>query len=381
MNAAIQIFDFDLNWKGMLDGVVSLTHKTSWHEIVNSELTVDVWAAGAQELQIGRVLVVNNQTDKALIIEDITRNLNEPTMKITCIPLKGLLNWRICHPTDTLTFTARKQSEIMMIIPFNNLVQQTRDNDRKFWSSAGAAGGKNMFGVTGLKVYGETIDFLVDWKTGYIGDAVVSISKMYAAGGHPIGWNIYINSSWTQFVMDTYQATNRSINQTTYSPVVFSEEFGNIKNATYNKNNKDWRNVAYMLYTDTANAAQTLAVGNTKQGATIGFNRKEIIIDSSKNTTPQVGAEANSELNKRLMVESFTAEIINNTATMSTYGTDWNLGDIVTIQSKDLQVSVDAQITEITETYAQGEYTLEATFNEGQPNLIQLIKQEIYRRK
>ena len=66
---------------------------------------------------------------------------------------------------------------------------------------------------------------------------------------------------------------------------------------------------------------------------------------------------------------------------MTTYLKDWFLGDIVTIQSKEMGVTVDAQITEITETYADGLYSLEATFNEGQPNLIQLIKQEINRRK
>src|SRR3954469_22377753 len=177
MNAQIQIFDFDLNWKGMLDSVASLTHRTSWHEITTSDLKVSVNAAGAQELQIGRILVVNNQTNKALIIEDITRNLNDPYLNISCLSLKGLLNWRICNPNDYTGATGKRQSEIMMILPFNNLVSQTRDLDRKFWSSAGAAGGKNMFGVTGLKTYGEIIDFTIDWKTGYMGDAIVAISK------------------------------------------------------------------------------------------------------------------------------------------------------------------------------------------------------------
>jgi hypothetical protein len=375
----INIFDQDLVWKGMLDSVATLVHRTSWHEIVNSDLKVPITAAGLEELQLGRILVVNNQKDKALMIEDITRNLNEPFVEISCISLKGLMNWRICHPTDTLSFVGKKQSEIMMIIPFNNLVQQTRDLDRKFWSSAGKAGGKNMFGVAGIKTYGDTIDFTVDWNTGNMGDAIVSIAKMQATGT-PVGWNIYINSGYTQLVFDTYKATDRSINQTTLPPVVFSEDFGNIKNATWNNSMKDWRNVAYMGYTDTANAEQHLAVGNSKFGATVGFNRKEIIISSSKKTTPEVGAEGNSELNKRLIVESFTAEIINNPNTLSTYGVNWFLGDIVTIQSKQLDVTVSAQVTAIQETYDSGEYTLEATFNEGQPSLIQLIKNEIRRK-
>jgi hypothetical protein len=376
----INIFDFDLVWKGVIDNPISLTHKTSWHEIVNSDLVVSKDAANVSELQVGRVLVVNNQLDKVLVIESIQRNLNEPTLSINCIPLKGILNWRICHPSDYAGVTGTNQAAVMMWMVAANLVSQTRDQDRKFWSSAGAAGGKNMFGVVGEKMYGEIIDFTFDWNTGYMGDALVNIAKMYAAGGHPVGWNIYITNDYQYFNMDTYQATDRSINQTGYAPVVFSEDFGNITNATWTNSNKDWRNVTYMTWTDANNAAQNTPVGNTDHGATIGFNRKEIIINTDKKTTNEVVAQGRSELNKRPIVESFTADILDNERTLSTYGIDWHLGDIVTIQSSELNVSVDAQVTEVQETYADGEYTLSATFNEGQLNLVQLIKQEITRR-
>lgn len=379
MNCTINIFDTDLVWKGLIDNPVSLTHKTSWHEITNSTLVVSKEAANIEELQVGRLLVINNQKDKALIIETITRNLDETTFSYDCIPLKGILNWRICHPSDYAGEINRKQSEFMMVIPYNNLVSQTRDNDRKFWSSAGATGGKNMFGVVEIKTYGALVDFTIDWNTGNIGDAIVKISKMYdaTAGEHPIGWNIYVTDSYDYFYMDTYQATDRSINQADLPPVVFSEDFGNIKNATWTNSNKDWRNVAYINWTDTNNAAQDTPVGNTSKGATIAFNRKEIILSSSKKTTNEVVAEGRSALNARPIIESFTADIVNNDRTMSTYGIDWNLGDIVTIQSNELKVSVDAQVTEISEIYANGEYSISATFNEGQLNLVQLIKQEI----
>lgn len=379
MDCTINIFDTDLVWKGLIDNPVSLTHKTSWHEITNSTLVVSKDAANIEELQVGRILTVNNQKDKALVIETITRNLDESTFSYDCIPLKGILNWRICHPSDYAGETQRHQAEFMMIIPYNNLVSQTRDNDRKFWSSAGAAGGKNMFGVVGIKTYGDIVDYTIDWNTGQMGDAIVSIAKMYSAGEHPIGWNIYITDAFDYLYMDTYQAIDRSINQTALPPVVFSEDFGNIKNATWTNSNKDWRNVAYMNWTDANNAAQDSPVGNTSHGATIAFNRKEIIISSSKKTSNEVVAEGRSALNARPIVESFTADIVNNDRTMSTYGVDWNLGDIVTIQSSELDVSVDAQITEIDEVYANGEYSISATFNEGQLNLVQLIKQEIRR--
>ena len=127
-----------------------------------------------------------------------------------------------------------------------------------------------------------------------------------------------------------------------------------------------------------------IPVGNITKGATLSFNRKEIIYNSNKKTDAEVVNEGNSELNKRPHIESFTAEIINNPNTMSTYKIDWDLGDIVTIQSKtilkDRIVSVDAMITEIEEIYDSGEYTINATFGEGKLSFVQLIKNEIDQR-
>lgn len=375
----INVYDTDLVWKTQIDSVHSLIHRTSWHEMPNSEMRISKTAEGIKELQTGRILVINNQKDKALIIEEMTTTLTDDYWTFNLIPLKAMLNYRICHPTDTGAFAAYQQSEVMMIIPYNNLVSQVRDEHRKFLDSTNT---KNMFGVTDLKLYGDEIDFTVDWKTGYMGDAIVSISKMYSAGKFPVGWNVYINESFTAFHMDTYAARNKTINQTTLPPVVFSEEYGNIKDANYTYSIKDWRNVAYMNWNN-GTADQNTPVGNTTHGATRNFLRKEIIIDSSKKTNTEVVNEGRSELNKRPHVESFTAEILNNENTMSTYGTDWILGDIVTIQTRSLKkyqdqiLSIDAQITEIEEIYDNGEYSINATFGEGKLSFIQLIKNAI----
>jgi hypothetical protein len=372
----INIFNNDLEWMGTIDSVETLVHRSSWHEIVNSEMTVSKTAQSVEELQIGRILVINNQRDKALIIEDMTTSINDNYWTFTLIPLKGMLNYRICHPTDAGAFTAKKQSEVMRSIVNNNLITQTRDNDRKFWDSTGT---RNMFGVDTLNLYGDTIDFTVDWETGYIGDAITTIAKMYSAG-YPIGWNIYINEAWSAFHFQTYQAINKTINQTALPPVVFSEDFGNIINANYTYSIKEWRNVAYMIWNnDTADQISTIT--NTSKGATKSFNRKEIIIDSSKKISSEVTSEGRSELNKRPHVESFSAEIINNVNTMSTYGIDWFLGDIVTIQSKAIKknqmISIDAQITEIEEVFDSGEYSINATFGEGKLSFVQIIKNAI----
>jgi hypothetical protein len=374
----INIFDFNLVWRGAIDSVHYLIHRNSWHEISNSEMSISRTAQGVEELGIGRILVVNNQLNKALIIEDMWTSLDEEFWTFNLIPMKAIMNYRICHPTDSGSFSALTQSQVIQELVSKNLINQTRDEDRKFWNSDRTL---NMLSVSPIKTYGDTIDFSVDWKTGYLGEAIVSIAKMYGAEAkHPIGWNLEIETDYSGFHFDVWSGTNKSINQTILPPVIFSEEFGNIKNASYEYSIKEWRNVAYMSWND-GTTDKISKIGNTEQGATVSFNRKEIIIDSSKKLSSEVTNEGRSELNKRPHIESFTAEILNNVNTLTTFKENWEIGDIVTIQSrhilKDALLSIDAMVTETEEIYDQGEYSINATFGEGSLTLVDLIKNAI----
>lgn len=377
---SINILDTNLVWKAVIDDITTLIHRQSWHEIVNSEMTISRTATGADELIKGRIVVVNNDLKNALIIEDMVANVAGTDWEISLLPLKGLLNYRICHPSDSGTFTGRTQSEVMMLLASNNLITQYRDVDRKFWNEEQT---RLLFTVASLKTYGDSIDFTVDWGTGLIGDTIVDIANMYddsTAGHYPVGWNVYLKETLDSMEMDCYLPTNRSINQSVVSPVVFSEDFNNIKDASYVTSLKDWHNVAYVNWND-GTTDHTLAVASVKHGRATSFKRKEIVLDSSKLTEKQVDSEARAEINKRPNVESFTAEILNNPNTITTFNEDWFLGDIVTVQSrgilKNKLISVDTQIVEIEEVYDNGEYSLNATFGVARLSIIKSIKQAI----
>ncbi|MEF7566303.1 hypothetical protein V4V35_25260, partial [Bacillus infantis] len=59
------------------------------------------------------------------------------------------------------------------------------------------------------------------------------------------------------------------------------------------------------------------------------------------------------------------------------YERDYDLGDIVTIQNVDWGVTLDARITEVKEIYENSGFSIEATFGNNRPTLIQKIKQEL----
>lgn len=379
----INIFTNDLVWKGAIDDILSFVHRTSWHEIVNSELRISRTAQNVQEMQIGRILIVNNDLDKALIVEEMTANVADDSWNINLIPLKAMLNYRIAHPTDSGTFTNLSQAEVMMNLVSRNLITQSRDTDRKFWN---ADMNLNRLSIASIKTYGDLIDYTVDWETGLLGDAITEISKMFEdiEGKYPIGWNIYITGALNGFQMNTYIATNRSIGQSINPPVVFSEDFSNIKDATYVNSLRDWNNTAYITWNDGTND-QTTAISSTRYGRSTGFNRKETIIDSSKEKANEVVAEGKAELIKRPIVESFTAEILDNPNTISTFNEHWFLGDIVTLQTNALRsnqkITVNTQIIQVEEIYDNGEYSLNATFGQAKLTIIKKIKQAINQKR
>ena len=179
--------------------------------------------------------------------------------------------------------------------------------------------------MVGGRVFGDLINYTVDWKTGEMGDTMTAISKMYGKEAkYPLGWNIYIKPDYSGFELNVWYGTHKHINQAINNPVVFSEEFGNIKNATYTYSIKEWRNVVYMIWDD--NGVESEApVGNYETGWTDSFNRKEMTINSNKKGIYEAIDEGYSELNKRPHVENFEAEIIHNPNTMSTYLKDWTL--------------------------------------------------------
>jgi hypothetical protein len=370
----INIYDNDLGWMGQIEEVESLVHRSSWNEIINSELRVSKKAANYNELYPGRILVVNNQLDKALIIEELTTTITDNFTTFICNPLKGILNWRVLTPMDSPDYIGESQSSTMMDLVRTQLITQTRDTNRYFTDSTN----KQLLSVAVNKTYGQIIDFLLTgWDTTYLGDVLTNISNMNrVVDSYPIGWNLTINPTWDGFTFDTYQATDKSVNQTLNNPVVFSDDFANIQNISFTESIRDWRNFLYISFTEGTIPTYT-TIQDVRYGLAKSFNRKELIASSNQVNMDGANNDGYSEMNKRPKVESFTAEIVNNPNTLTTFGVDWFLGDVVTVQSKQLNISVDTQVTEIEEIYADSQYSLNVTFGKAKLSLIKLIKNDL----
>lgn len=53
---------------------------------------------------------------------------------------------------------------------------------------------------------------------------------------------------------------------------------------------------------------------------------------------------------------------------------DFDLGDRITCKETKWSIQIDARITEVTETYQKGKETVEATFGDSLPTLVDQIR-------
>ena len=78
------------------------------------------------------------------------------------------------------------------------------------------------------------------------------------------------------------------------------------------------------------------------------------------NSSEDLIARGNEKLSQTMPTVNFDCVISDMRPFV--YGTDWDLGDIVTIKSKKLNVSMQKLIEEVTEFYTENGFTLKAVF-------------------
>ena len=63
-----------------------------------------------------------------------------------------------------------------------------------------------------------------------------------------------------------------------------------------------------------------------------------------------------------------------NTNSNLKFKADFDLGDRITCKETKWGIQIDARITEVTEAYQKGEETIEATFGDSLPTLVDQIR-------
>lgn len=181
-------------------------------------------------------------------------------------------------------------------------------------------------------------------------------------------------SSWC-FQVSTIEGTNRSHDQTDVTPIVFAVSHRNVRSFVCEHGVSDLYNEVYAV-----DSNEIVKMVNRNQELDEHGDPKQVARMLRRECTVTVGTSSTGDdadyFDKYVLREvadnveshSFTIE-----PTVSGYGTDYTLGDYVTILDDFTGILYKRQITEVTKTYSAGQQTLSLVFGTPKQKPLQKL--------
>ncbi len=361
----ILIFDRNLVFKGIVEGFISLRYVRKYYERGEFELHCGLTPEALILLKRENIIYIKGDLEAAYI-ESINLKQDEEGKEIIVIKgyfLTGYLDRRIVWGTEIISDTAEKA---MRQLVDHNCINPSNPS-RKI----------NNLVLGSLKGFIESVNYQVSYEN--VAEEVKSLSNI-----SNLGHRIEFDAPNKKLIFKVYKGLDRSVSQSTNQRAIFSKEFENILAQEFTDSLNNYRNLALVGGIGEGSARKLAIVGNAA-----GLDRFEVFADQrnlsnvdSNNNTLTEAAYNNLLIEKGNETLSTTKEILTFDSTINSnanlkYKTDFDLGDIVTCVSKRWNLVINARITEIEEIYeAQGQ-SINITFGNNVPTLIDKLKQKM----
>ena|SRR5882757_5302331 len=185
----------------------------------------------------------------------------------------------------------------------------------------------------------DDISYEIDPKTVYTAEK--DLCDQYL-----LGFRLVRNFDTSQLYFDIYTGSDRTTHQSVLPAVLFSPELDNLQNTSELTSSAAYKNVAYVL----SPVGSEIVYAPEADSSVAGFDRKVMIVqaDDITDTDPPTASalmvqRGIDELAKNRKSSAFDGEISQNS--QYKYGTDYNLGDLVTLRNTD-GIMNDMQVTE-----------------------------------
>ena len=345
----IRILNSSLDLLGEVDNYLSFSILRKYHSYGEFQLVTNIKVQNADMLEIDNLIMLGNDKLKTGIIR--YKEIKDEILKVKGYTLGAITKQRITiPPINKATDSIESDAETVI----KHYVQ------------------RNCLDIEGMEfpmlmiAPNKNRGCNVKWQSRYksLDEELESISRITN-----IGWHIYLDFNLKKWIFDIYNGRNFSVNQNINPPVIFSPEFDNVTSQEYIDSLMDYGNYAIVAGQGEGVNREIITIGSDETG----LDKHVIFVDArdleSSNDLPDRGKLKLSE-HKRLI--SFQSEVIPTGPFQ--YERDWNLGDIVTVQNKDWQVTVDVRITEVTEVYEAGGFKLNVVFGNSLPTLTEKLK-------
>lgn len=199
-----------------------------------------------------------------------------------------------------------------------------------------------------------------------------------------VAFKVAFDAESSKAVFTAWYGTDRSINQSDVDPVFFSTELDDVLASRYLYDSSEYRTAAYIGgQVDDDTDTRTYA---TVEGSESGLNRRELFVDArdlsqSLDDTTLSDSEYEAVLQTRgseklaehQISQNFEVSIKTSDPTYE-YGTDFVLGDTITLIDEQLGLSVDAIVTAVQRSVTREGEALEFTFGYDVPTVYDIIK-------
>ncbi len=350
----IRVLSPTLDLLGEVDNYLSYSFSRKYYSYGEFQLVTNRKIQNTDKLDINKLVMLGADKYKVGIIrhkEIKTNEQGEEILTVRGYTLGAIAKQRITFPPDNQavdTIEADAEAVMKYYVERNCLLVPGME-----FPNLEIAPNKNI---------GENIKWQSRYKN--LAEELESISRITN-----LGWHIYLDLSLKKWIFDIYNGRNFSVNQNINPPVIFSPEFDNVKSQEYIDSLMDFGNYAIVAGQGEGVNREIITIGSDATG----LDKHVIFVDArdleSSNDLLDRGKLKLSE-HKRLI--SFQSEILP--LGPFEYERDWKLGDIVTVQNKDWQVTVDVRITEVTEVYESSGFKLNVVFGDSLPTLTEKLK-------
>lgn len=352
---SIRVFDKDINLLAEIDNYESIDITRRFYKTGEFELKIKASKLHTDKLFKNNLLLVGKNFNKVGIIlhREFSGEDNSDFLIVKGCLLQGILGRRLIIPDTQDSYMSFKGSQEYIIKSFIEMNCINPNDLKRKISRLTLAENKNRGRED-------------SWRSSYenLGDKLSEIAE-YSG----LGLNISLDIKNKSFVFDIIEPKDLTINQNILPPVIFRNDFNNIKTRKYTESIINSKNVAYSGIKEDSSKL-VLSVGNTSD-----FERIETFVDCNDEDIDEITKAGNVILKELEELKTFEIDVRHNNTFI--YEKDYDLGDIVTIQDKKLKVTMDSKIVEVKETYTPKTFDVKLTFGKSIPSLLTTIKRAV----
>ena len=353
----IRIFEPTLDLVTEFDDYASAYFTRSWSGCGDFSIETNYNTVHAQDLTRGRIVMFDKDVKKCGIITSVKKEVGaegkgSEIVTASGYELKFILGRRIVLPTTGSAYyeeTDNAETVMKNLVDLNG-GPSTADADRKF-------------SLLAIETDGGTGDTYLE-KTRWTSSLLNELQTCSTTTG--MGFYIYLDLTTKKFVFATASGLDRSASQAVNPRAIFSKDYDTLQSAEINDNDANYVNYAFVggQGEGTARTIREVYIETTEP---TDLDRREMFVDARDLPTT---AELDTRGGQKL--EEYSTIITTDGSPLVysplVYGTDYNLGDIVSIEAYG--VSRDVRITSAKESWSPSSYTLDFSFDKV-PQTIQ----------